>query len=59
MKALLLPTLLCLTVQTLAQQIGNAGFENWDNLGSNQEEPLIGLPLKPLQVALLHLLPSK
>jgi len=39
MKALLLPTLLCLTVQTLAQQIGNAGFENWDNLGSNQEEP--------------------
>lgn len=39
MKALLLPTLFCLTVQTLAQQIGNAGFENWDNLGSNQEEP--------------------
>lgn len=39
MKALLLPTLLCLTFQTLAQQIGNAGFENWDNLGSNQEEP--------------------
>lgn len=39
MKALILPVLLILTFSFSAQQIGNAGFENWDNLGSNQEEP--------------------
>lgn len=29
--------LLCSTLQ--AQQLGNASFEDWDNLGSNSEEP--------------------
>ncbi|MDP4595605.1 MAG: T9SS type A sorting domain-containing protein [Crocinitomicaceae bacterium] len=38
MKAHLLSVIL-LTTTLHAQQIGNAGFENWDNLGSNQEEP--------------------
>jgi hypothetical protein len=38
MKALLLPSLFVLSF-VQAQQIGNSGFENWDNLGSNQEEP--------------------
>lgn len=38
MKAHLLSAIL-LTATLHAQQIGNAGFENWDNLGSNQEEP--------------------
>lgn len=38
MKAHLLSVIL-LTTYLHAQQIGNAGFENWDNLGSNQEEP--------------------
>jgi hypothetical protein len=38
MKAHLLSAIL-LTTTLHAQQIGNAGFENWDNLGSNQEEP--------------------
>ena len=38
MKAPLLSVIL-LTTTLHAQQIGNAGFENWDNLGSNQEEP--------------------
>ncbi len=38
MKAHLLSVIL-LTTSLHAQQIGNAGFENWDNLGSNQEEP--------------------
>ena len=38
MKAHLLSVIL-LTTTLYAQQIGNAGFENWDNLGSNQEEP--------------------
>ncbi len=32
-------SLILLTSTLYAQQIGNAGFENWDNLGSNQEEP--------------------
>jgi hypothetical protein len=38
MKAHLLSVIL-LSSSFHAQQIGNAGFENWDNLGSNQEEP--------------------
>ncbi len=38
MKAHLLSVIL-LTTSLHAQQIGNAGFENWDNLSSNQEEP--------------------
>jgi hypothetical protein len=38
MKAHLLSVIL-LTTTLHAQQIGNAGFENWDNLGANQEEP--------------------
>lgn len=38
MKAHFLSVIL-LTTTLQAQQIGNAGFENWDNLGSNQEEP--------------------
>jgi hypothetical protein len=39
MKAHLLTIILLLGPQFYAQQIGNSGFENWDNLGSNQEEP--------------------
>jgi hypothetical protein len=39
MKAYYIPFLLLLSLPFRAQQIGNAGFENWDNLGSNQEEP--------------------
>lgn len=39
MKAQLLIIFLLLGPQFYAQQIGNSGFENWDNLGSNQEEP--------------------
>lgn len=39
MKAHLLTIILLLSTQFYAQQIGNSGFENWDNLGSNQEEP--------------------
>ena len=39
MKAFYIPFLLLLSLPFRAQQIGNAGFENWDNLGSNQEEP--------------------
>lgn len=39
MKAYYIPFLLLLSLPLRAQQIGNAGFENWDNLGSNQEEP--------------------
>lgn len=38
MKAHLLSVIL-LSSTFHAQQISNAGFENWDNLGSNQEEP--------------------
>ena len=38
MKAHILSVIL-LTSTLYAQQIGNSGFENWDNLGSNQEEP--------------------
>ncbi len=38
MKAHLLSVIL-LNTTLHAQQIGNAGFENWDNLSSNQEEP--------------------
>ena len=39
MKAHLLSIILLLGPQFYAQQIGNSGFENWDNLGANQEEP--------------------
>jgi len=39
MTAYYIPFLLLLSLPFRAQQIGNAGFENWDNLGSNQEEP--------------------
>jgi len=39
MKAHLLTIILLLGPQFYAQQIGNSGFENWDNLGANQEEP--------------------
>ena len=39
MKANLLTLILFLGPQFYAQQMGNSGFENWDNLGSNQEEP--------------------
>jgi hypothetical protein len=39
MKAHLLTIILLLGPKFYAQQIGNSGFENWDNLGSNQEEP--------------------
>ena len=39
MKANLLTLILLLGPQFYAQQMGNLGFENWDNLGSNQEEP--------------------
>ena len=39
MKANLLTLILLLGPQFYAQQMGNSGFENWDNLGSNQEEP--------------------
>lgn len=38
MKAHILSVIL-LTSTLNAQQIGNSGFENWDNLASNQEEP--------------------
>lgn len=38
MKAHILSVIL-LTSTLHAQQIGNSGFENWDNLASNQEEP--------------------
>lgn len=38
MKAHILSVIL-LTSTLHAQQIGNSGFENWDNLGANQEEP--------------------
>lgn len=39
MKALTTYLFLGLQTAFFAQQIGNSGFENWDNLGSNQEEP--------------------
>lgn len=39
MKALTTILFLGLHTTFFAQQIGNSGFENWDNLGSNQEEP--------------------
>ncbi|MBM3916269.1 MAG: hypothetical protein FJ349_01495 [Sphingomonadales bacterium] len=39
MKALTTFLIIGLQTSFFAQQIGNSGFENWDNLGSNQEEP--------------------
>jgi len=39
MKPYYFTLLLLLGLPLHAQQIGNSGFENWDNLGSNQEEP--------------------
>ena len=56
MKAYYIPFLLLLSLPFRAQQIGNAGFENWDNLGSNQEEPTNWSSFKT-ELAVLQLLP--
>jgi len=39
MKATFLTIIFFWIGNSWAQQIGNSDFENWDNLGSNQEEP--------------------
>ena len=39
MKASFLTIIFFWIGNSWAQQIGNSDFENWDNLGSNQEEP--------------------